>query len=154
MLSYLYTAAALVGLGLLCFVFSLHQPPMLDPWSITHHMVSGATEHANVARVIASAASSLCLQCIYMCTWSCPPVTGTLRTDDGFTWTGVQDQAGLSLHGSKAKKTRMQVNVSCQHGWCTPFPGCSRCLLSEKPMKVRDGFTNFWGCSQGPTFGS
>lgn len=125
-------------------------------------MVSSATDHMNVARVTGSATSSLCPECIYICTWSCQPVTGTLRTGGGFTWTGVQNQAvpytqsslscqSLISHYKVGTQKRHARTLICV---VSPLPGGSWCLFfsQRKRNEVKDDFANFCDWCHSPTF--
>lgn len=131
-------------------------------WStITLKLVSSAKDHMNVAWVIGSAVSSLCPKCISICTWSSPPVTGTLRIDDGFTWAGVQKQAVLYTQSSIScqsiicllqskytkKKTCTHYNMRCQStSWQLSMP-------REKESKWKMASLTFVVAAAAPHFG-
>lgn len=74
----------LLSVRLLLFVItSLDQwPKVLQPSTLVHYTSDGLVCDRSHER--GPAVSSLCLKCILICTRSCPPGTGTLRTDDGF----------------------------------------------------------------------
>lgn len=122
-------------------------------WStITHQMMSAlARDHMIVAWLIGSAVSSLCPKCIYICTWSCPPVTGTLRTDDGSYLTrrtepGSSTHSGLPLlskyhlfisHYKVGTQKRHARTLICVG---SPLPGGSWCLLFSGKKKEGEGW--------------
>lgn len=89
-------------------------------------------------------------------------MTGTLRTDDGFTWAGVQKQAVPHSQSSLSCQSiipHYKVGTQRRHArtlMCvvSPIPGGSWCLfffLREK-KEMKDDSTDFCDWCHSPTF--